>query len=321
MKQYKIFPLAFLLLLTVSCKKDNNQSAQCIVPDIIPFQPYSYPVWHPSGQMLGFNYKPLAGIGSNGVAPCIWYSYLANLDSTGFYIMNKDGTGLKRITNYYVYDPAWSPDGNWLAFMSNAQLYKMNFTGSGFDTANIIQLTNNGANFFPSWTANSDTIYYDSNVGTPIGTSYYSIWKMTGNGGNQTRVSPIDTYGRQPFIASNNLIYYQYYSGQQPEIFSMNKDGTNQSQVTFNGQYGNRSTPKFFQGNLYYVDNGTLRVVRGVNQDLELISPCITYDISTTGEIVYGKFDAGLGYDKQKGTLWIMNADGTNNHQLTFNNF
>ncbi len=307
--------------LFAKCKKNDMPNNDCIVPAIIPLQPYSNPVWHPNGQLLGFNYTPLTGIGSNGNPPCTWYSYSANLDSTGFYIMNKNGTGFKRITNYNIYDPAWSPDGNWLAFMVGAQIYKMRFTGTGFDTANIIQLTSNGSNFFPSWTANSDTIYFDSNVGTPVGTDYYSIWKMSSNGNGRQQVSPPNTYGRQPFVASNNLIYYFYYSGTQPEIFSMNKDGSNQTQVTFNGQYGNRDTPKFWQGNLFYNDNGTLRVIKNNNQDLKLINPCVTYDISTSGEIVYSKMDYGLGYDKQKGTLWIMNADGTNNRQLTFNNF
>lgn len=302
-------------LFFISCKKDKNDESNCIVPDIVPFQPYSYPVWHPNGQKLGFNYTPLTGIGSNGVAPCTWYSYFPKSDSTGFYIMNKDGTGLMRITNYNIYTPSWQPDGNWLAFMNNAQLYKMYFTGSGFDTSNIFQLTNNGANFFPSWTANSDTIYYDSNVGTN-GQGYY-VWKMAND---STGKIGFPNTGRQPFVGSNNLIYYSRGILGQPEIFSMNKDGSNQIQITFNGQYGNRDTPKFWQDNLFYQDNSTLRVLNS-NTDIKLINPCITYDISSNGEIVYSKMDFGLGYDKQKGTLWIMNSDGSNNRQLTFNNF
>jgi Tol biopolymer transport system component len=198
----------------------------------------------------------------------------------------------------------------------------MRFTSTGFDTTNIIQLTFNGTNFFPSWTSNSDTLYYDSNIGTPVGTSYYSIWKMTSDGSTQQQVSTQGTYGRQPYVASNNLIYYFYYFGMQPEIFSMNKDGSNQTQVTFNGMFGKRDTPKFWQGNLFYNDNGNLRVKKLNNQDLKLIFPCVTYDISTDGEIVYSKMEYDITkYNKQIGTLWIMKPDGTNNRQLTFNNF
>ena len=64
---------------------------------------------------------------------------------------------------------------------------------------------------------------------------------------------------------------------------------------------------------------GVINSLGGVG--IKLVSTADTYDISLTGEIVYGKMDYGLGYDRQKGTLWIMNSNGSNNRQLTFNNF
>lgn len=230
--------------------------------------------------------------------------------------MNKAGTGFRRVTNYTLSAPAWSPDGNWIAFSFGSQIYKMRYTGTGFDTSNLIQLTDNGANFYPSWTSNNDTIYYNSNVGI-TGQGYY-VWKMASNGSGK---AGFPNTGMEPFVGSNGLIYYVRGVLGQPEIFSMNKDGSNQIQVTFNGQSGNRSTPKYWQGGLFYIDNGTLRVVRN-NTDIKLVFPAITYDISTLGEIVYSKTDFSIfKYDRQMGTLWIMNADGTNNRQLTFNNF
>lgn len=73
---------------------------------------------------------------------------------------------------------------------------------------------------------------------------------------------------------------------------------------------------------MFYYDNGTLRVVKNNKEDIPLTKPCNTYDISVLGEIVYNKIDYDITkYNKQIGTLWIMNADGSNNRQLTFNNF
>jgi Tol biopolymer transport system component len=314
LRQLILFIFCCLFLLT-SCKK-NKPDPQCIAPAIIPMQPYSYPVWHPNGQTIGFNHTPLAGIGSNGNAPCIWYSYMGKADSTGFYLMNRDGTGFKRVTNFYLNTPAWSPDGHWIAFSIPPNIYKMPFNGSTFDTTQIIQLTTTGGNFYPSWTPEGDSIFYDSNVGTN-GQGYY-VWKMARDGGG--KIGFPET-GRQPFAANNGKIYYVGGVNGQPEIFSMNRDGSGKTQVTLNGQYGNRRTPKFFGNNLFYEDNGTLRKINTAGIDITLANPSVTYDISVTGEIVYSKMESDImKYNKQIGTLWIMNADGTNNRQLTFNN-
>jgi Tol biopolymer transport system component len=297
------------------CRKDGSNN-ECIIPDITPIQPYSYPVWHPNGQIVGFNYTPLSSITQSGTPPCIWYTYFGKADSTGFYIMNKNGTGLNRITNFELGAPSWSPDGNWIAFSIGPNIYKMRYTGSDFDTSNIIQLTNSGANFYPSWAANSDSIYYDSNIGTN-GQGYY-IWKMANDGTGKTG---FPNTGRQPFVASNGKIYYVKGSSGQPEIFSMNKDGSSQQQETFTGQNGNRDNPNFYQGTLFYNDNGSIRKINNTGQDIMLISPAITFDISILGEVIYSKTDFdNTKYNKQIGTLWIVNTDGSNNRQITFNN-
>ena len=325
-----LFAFSFILTLITSCIKDIKQNTPdngCIFPAIAPLQPYWDPVWHPNGQLLGFNYTPLAGIGISGTAPCIFYTYFGKPDSTGFYLMNKDGTGFRRVTNFTLSAPAWSPDGNWVAFSLGPAIYKMQFNGTTFDTARLIQLTNTGANFYPSWTANSDTIYFDSNVDAPLGTSFYSIWKMAKDGTGKSRLTQSTGIGdsRQPYVASDNRVYYYSYAANQTEIFSMNKDGSNQIQVTFNGDingtFTTKSSPSYYNGKIYYQQNGLwASSINGGPVRLE--SLCTTYDISTLGEIVYSKTDFSIfKYNRQIGTLWIMNADGTNNRQLTFNNF
>ena len=286
------------------------------MPMIVPFHPYSHPVWHPNGNLLGFNYTPLASITANGAAPCTWYFYAAKSDSAGFYLMNTDGSGLKRVTSFQLFAPAWSPDRNWVAFSLGSQIYKIRFTGTGFDTTNIIQLTNAGGNFHPSWTANSDSIYYDSNVGTN-GQGYY-IWKMASDGSGK---SGFPNTGREPFVGKDNKIYYM---GLQGEVYKMDKNGTNMVQLTtdgnLNGTSSIKSTPAIYSGIIYYQQNGLIRY--SGNNRINMANPCITYDISSNGEIVYSKMDYSIAnFNKQIGTLWIMNADGSSNRQLTFNHF
>lgn len=293
----------------------------CIIFGISkPFFVYSFPVWHPGSELLGFNYVPVTGTKKYGLPPCVYVDPIFNFDSAGFYLMNKDRTGLKRVTNYQIEDPAWSPDGNWLAFSLGKQIYKLRYTGSGFDTANLIQLTTRANNFHPSWTANSDTLYYESNAKIPDGITNHCIWKMHANGnGKQLIAQDKDQrHLRQPYIGADNLIYYVGPGGR---IFSMNKDGTNQVPFTKSDGYGGR--PRYWQGKVFHEADAIFVSNSLSDHTIKLASPAITYNISKTGEIVYCRTDHfyPATYLKERGTLWIMNADGSNHRQLTFNNF
>lgn len=312
----------FVIFFCISCKKGNVEN-NCIYPDIVPFQPYSDPVWHPSGKLLGFNHVPQLRVDTNGVSPCVWYMNAVNFDSSGFYLLNSDGTNFRRVFKYNLTSPAWSPDGKWLAFVLNAQIYKVHFDGYKFDTANIIKLTDVGANFFPAWTPESDTIFYDSNLDNWGETSFYTIWKMDSEGRSKIKVTKSTEGGdsRQPYVGRNGMIYYSSYYKSQPEIFSMKKNGSNPTQMTFNSKNGNRGWAKYKNGILLYNDNGALRRM-DKNDDRVLVSPCSTYDISDIGEIIYSKMNFSItDANNQNGTLWIINIDGTQNRQLTINNF
>ncbi len=291
-------------------------------PQIVPFQPYSDPVWNPNGQLLGFNHPPQVGVFADGTPPCIWYMNSVNQDSAGFYLMNKDGTGFRRASNFCLNTPSWSPDGNWVAFSVPPNIYKMRFDGNTFDTSHIIQLTDSGANFYPAWTLNSDTIYYDSNNDAPVGTSFYSIWKMANDGTGKARITQSEGVGdtRQPFVSSDDRIYYVGYALDQSEIFSMNKNGSNPVQLTFNSKNGIRRTPEFNKGKLFFWDAAIFTTP--INQYLpkEICKGAETYAISNNGEVLYVNAEYGIK-DKRYCTIWIMNADGSNKRQLTFNNF
>jgi hypothetical protein len=306
-----LFVLLIYFSVIVSCCKKNNPPG-CTIPAIVPFQPYSDPVWHPNGQLIGFNHTPLVGIAPTGTAPCIWYFYFGRSDSTGFYLMNRNGTGFKRVTNFTLSAPSWSPDGNWIAFSLGSNIYKMPFNGSTFDTTQIIQLTTSGGNFYPSWTGNSDTIFFDSNVGTNGG-GYY-VWKMASDGSGKTG---FPNTGREPFVGSDAKVYYLGLGG---EIYQMNIDGSNQIKYSNNGFASLR--PRYWQGKVFYEGNqiGVVQTMGSVG--IQLVTPAVTYDVSSLGEVVYSKMEYDITkYIKQIGTLWIMNADGSNKRQLTFNNF
>jgi Tol biopolymer transport system component len=80
------------------------------------------------------------------------------------YAINLDGTGLVRLTNNAAtdVDPAWSPDGNRIAFASNrgsgtdaSDIYVMNGNGS-----NVVRLTAGGWNTGPTWSPDGKKIAF-----------------------------------------------------------------------------------------------------------------------------------------------------------------
>lgn len=103
----------------------------------------------------------------------------------------------------------------------------------------------------------------------------------------------------------------------------MDKDGGNKTQITadrnLNGTSSYKNTPKFYNGSIYYEQGGLVRYTENSIR-MKLESSCNTYTISNNGEIVFGKFDY-CTLMNGRGVLWIMNANGFNNRQLTFNNF
>jgi TolB protein len=121
-----------------------------------------YPTWLPDGRILFRATRPEHGL------------VAINADGSGSTMVFKDDT---------VTAPAASPDGKYVAFMSqkdgNWEIYRMQPDGSG-----VKRLTSNGArDGLPAWSPDSKTVAFVSDRN-----GAWAIWAMDIDGGNQRKL-------------------------------------------------------------------------------------------------------------------------------------
>ena len=103
---------------------------------------------------------------------------------TGIWISNRDDSGHTLVTNGNDSFPAWSPDGQTIAFSrdegGNVDIYTVNIDGS-----NLTRLTDaSGPDTLPIYTPGGQIIFRSARSGS------WGIWKMNGDGSNQTEIIP-----------------------------------------------------------------------------------------------------------------------------------
>ena len=146
------------------------------------------------------------------------------------YVMNADGTGQTRLTKNSMLDanPAWSPDGTRITFVSdrddNPEIYVMNADGTG-----QTRLTNNSVgDWGPNWSPDGTRIaFYSYRDGKP------DIYVMNADGTGQIRLTN-DSAGDYVPDWSPDGTKIAFFSTREggAEIYVMNADGTGQTRLT-----------------------------------------------------------------------------------------
>jgi hypothetical protein len=104
-------------------------------------------------------------------------------NQTGLWISNRNDSGHLRLTNGGTDSfPAWSPDGQTIAFSrdvgGNVDIYTVNVDGS-----NLQRLTDAfGHDTLPTYLPNGDLVFRSARTGS------WDIWKMSGDGSDQTQI-------------------------------------------------------------------------------------------------------------------------------------
>ena len=182
---------------------------------------------------------PAKGIGSNMLPS---YSpdgtriaFMSNRDGNNeIYTMNRDGSGLRRVTNHPAADatPTWSPSGAQIAFTSDRtgqpQLYVVNADGSGLQRLPIPDNYADKSTWSP---APYNEIAYSARVGGGFDIHIFDFaTRMTrsvtsGEGANE---SP-------SYSANGKHIAFQSSRSGRYQIFTIGRDGNGLKQVTRDG--------------------------------------------------------------------------------------
>ncbi|MHC4124341.1 MAG: TolB family protein [Planctomycetota bacterium] len=153
------------------------------------------------------------------------------MDSSDLWLTEIDGENRRILTRQtgLQYDPAWSPDGGKIAYISGHgyqthELYVMDPDGK-----NKCRLTNNKAlELLPAFSPDGKTIAYVSDI-----TGNYEIWLMNvdGNDNRQLTDSPgIDT--RPCWSSDGEKILFVSNRNGSLQLWKMNNDGSNVRQLT-----------------------------------------------------------------------------------------
>ena len=178
------------------------------------------PAWSPNGSKLAFT-------SSRDGNPEI-------------YVMNRDGSGLQRLTNHPAIDvtPTWSPTGTQIAFTSersgNPQIYIMNADGSG-----VQRITSESHADRPTWSpAPLNEIAYSSRSGAG------NIIKIFDFETRNTRAltDGIGNNESPSFSPNGRHVAFVSTRAGREQIFTIHRDGTGLRQIT---RAGNNRYPNW----------------------------------------------------------------------------
>jgi Tol biopolymer transport system component len=161
------------------------------------------------------------------------------------YTITPGGTATRTTFSNGSGDPAYSPDGSKIAFVSENQIFVMNADGSRRRQVT----TSPTAKTDPAWSADGTRIAYVSNSFDVDQQTDLEIWAIRADGTSRTQLTSNTFPDTRPAWSplGNKIAFVSTRTGDTDRnVYVMNSDGTNQLSITANSLPG--CSPNCYQG-------------------------------------------------------------------------
>ena len=273
--------------------------------DVFPLR-HECPAWSRQG-LIAYRDPGIICVDSHG-------AYRSDPSLAGLWVLDPRTNVRQRILPFGEV-PAWSPDGQRIAFESGGQIFTVRVDGS-----ELLQLTSSGRNVFPCWSSDGTRIAYDSDGGSQA--NPYSVWIMDSDGSNKSLLCNL-SWARMPDLGPDGGV--AFVAGGNPGTSALEvwtSDALcNRAQLTALGGYV--STPR-------YSPSGSLIVFASQGDSLPQVwvttqggqlrqlttSGGLSPSWSPSGDsLVYVRRDA-TSVSRNHNVLWVMDATTGVGHQL-----
>lgn len=291
-----LFP-AILASCDISDMDDNYGICAINCGDFTFMRIDSEPAWSPDGKQIAF----IHGSSEPGVS--------------GIYLIEANGNNRHQIHTGTAGGLSWSPDGEWIAFHQNAQIFKLHVK-----KGSLIKLTNEGRNFYPAWSPDGKWIAYHRSLADKKGPA--GVWIMKPNGSGKKAVfggafpdwhskgnKIMAVVGVSPYSIWKQFIQSNPFSGSPSDTLNAVIDADNRYPV-----YSPNGQKIMFTSQPSGGGYPQLWIMRSDDSDKMQLTENGGWigDWSPHGKwIVYTET-----YDT--GRLWLMRPDGSEKRQLTY---
>jgi len=272
---------------------------------------------------------PTAGIA--GTQGRIAYMSVRDNNNQDIFVLDVAKGSARRLTRYKGYDnnPAWSPDGQRIAFETNRgtgrQIYVMSATGRAVTP--VTNATDHGtANGDPTWSPDGTRLLYTSDVTSgPSGSDIYVI-PADGSGPAVNLTNDPSAFNFHPAWAPNagSTIKFAFTSNPVggPNVFIFDESKTPAlTQLTTGGGYLPAWSPDGTK--IAYVDpNVGSRDIFVRNADGTGTPTNLTDNAAADEYPAWSSDGSKIAFVSSRdgnAELYVMNADGTNPRRLTVN--